>query len=116
MKPTRIIFTSLILPFVAYGCNTDESVTDAVLYEGARLITGDVAEPIENGAFVVEDGRFTAVGTVGSIDAPAGAGRRLGYSLFDERCEPSKVGAVVGAARKEANLKVGLARLDLAAA
>lgn len=75
MKPTRIIFTSLILPFVAYGCNTDESVTDAMLYEGARLITGDVAEPIENGAFLVEDGRFTAVGTVGSIDAPAGAGR-----------------------------------------
>ena len=75
MKPTRIILASLILPFITYGCDTGESDTDAVLYEGARLITGDVAEPIENGAFVVEDGRFTAVGAVGSVDAPAGAQR-----------------------------------------
>ncbi len=75
MKPTRIILASLILPFITYGCDTGKSDTDAVLYEGARLITGDVAEPIENGAFVVEDGRFTAVGTVGSVDAPAGAQR-----------------------------------------
>ena len=73
MKLTRLILASLILPFITYGCDTGESVTDAVVYEGARLITGDVVEPVENGAFVVEGGRFTVVGTVGSIDAPAGA-------------------------------------------
>ena len=75
MKPTKIIFGSLIASFVAYGCGPGEADSDAVLYEGARLITGDVVEPLENGAFVVEDGRFTAVGTVGSVEAPAGTRR-----------------------------------------
>ena len=29
------------------------------LFEGARLITGDEAPPIEDSAFVVQDGKFT---------------------------------------------------------
>ena len=37
----------------------------AVLYEGARLIVGDERPPIENGAFVVQNGRITAVGREG---------------------------------------------------
>src|SRR6202046_3235937 len=47
----------------------------AVLYEGARLIIGDASAPIENGAFVVENGRITAVGVRGAVKAPAGAVR-----------------------------------------
>jgi len=47
----------------------------AVLYEGARLILGDGQAPIDNGAFLVQAGRFTAVGRAGSIAAPDGAGR-----------------------------------------
>ena len=35
------------------------------LFEGARLITGDGSAPIENSAFLVENGRFTRVGRKG---------------------------------------------------
>jgi len=45
----------------------------ATLFEGARLITGDGRAPIENAAFVVERGRFTAIGRKGALRAPAGA-------------------------------------------
>jgi imidazolonepropionase-like amidohydrolase len=45
------------------------------VYEGARLIIGDDSAPIENGAFVVQNGRLTAVGRKGSVPAPAGAQR-----------------------------------------
>jgi len=47
----------------------------AAIYEGARLILGDERAPIENGAFVVQNGRFTAVGRRGAVQAPAGATR-----------------------------------------
>jgi imidazolonepropionase-like amidohydrolase len=47
----------------------------AVLFEGARLITGDGSAPIENGAFVVVDGRFVSVGEVGQVPVPEGARR-----------------------------------------
>ena len=47
----------------------------SVLYEGARLIIGDRSAPIEDGAFLVQNGRFTAVGAKGSVKAPAGAAR-----------------------------------------
>jgi imidazolonepropionase-like amidohydrolase len=45
----------------------------ATVYEGARLITGDGSAPITDSAFVVENGRFTAVGKKGQVKAPAGA-------------------------------------------
>jgi len=45
------------------------------LFEGARLITGDGRPPIENAAFIVQDGRFTQIGTKGALPAPAGARR-----------------------------------------
>ena len=47
----------------------------ATVYEGARLITGDGSAPIADSAFVVENGRFTAVGRKGQIKVPAGAAR-----------------------------------------
>ena len=39
------------------------------------MIVGDGSAPIENGAFVVQDGRITSVGARGSVAAPAGASR-----------------------------------------
>lgn len=51
------------------------SQSSAVLYEGARLIIGDASAPIESGAFVVENGRITAIGPKGSVTAPARATR-----------------------------------------
>src|SRR5206468_6605363 len=47
----------------------------ATVYEGARLIVGDGRAPIENGAFVVQDGRITMLGARGGVTAPAGAAR-----------------------------------------
>src|SRR5438034_7409857 len=51
------------------------SASTATLYEGARLIVGDGSSPIENGAFVVQDGRIRMVGKRGAVAAPAGASR-----------------------------------------
>jgi len=45
----------------------------AVVYEGARLITGDGRAPIENSVFVVQNDRFTQVGRKGTVKGPAGA-------------------------------------------
>jgi imidazolonepropionase-like amidohydrolase len=45
------------------------------LYEGARLLVGTAAPPIERGAFLVDDGMIRAVGVQGSVEAPAGARR-----------------------------------------
>jgi imidazolonepropionase-like amidohydrolase len=46
-----------------------------VLFEGARLIDGSGGPPVENAAFLVENGRFTRVGRKGAVTAPAGAAR-----------------------------------------
>jgi len=47
----------------------------AVLYEGARLISGDGSAAIERSAFVVQNGAFTRIGRQGELTAPPGATR-----------------------------------------
>ena len=47
----------------------------ATLFEGARLLTGEPAPPIENSAMLVENGRITRVGRRGDIPPPQGAAR-----------------------------------------
>src|SRR5688572_24594108 len=47
--------------------------TAPLLFEGARLLTGERRPPIEDAAVVVDDGRITAVGPRGTIKVPAGA-------------------------------------------
>jgi imidazolonepropionase-like amidohydrolase len=47
--------------------------TGVTAFEGARLIVGDGSEPIEHGAFIVEQSRIVAVGRAGELQAPAGA-------------------------------------------
>jgi len=49
-----------------------QTTAPAVLFEGARLIDGEGRAPIDDAAFVVENGRFTAVGKRGEIAAPRG--------------------------------------------
>lgn len=44
----------------------------ATAYTGARVIVGN-GNVIENATFVVDNGEFTAVGSAGSVNAPAGA-------------------------------------------
>lgn len=46
-----------------------------VVFEGARLITGVGPAAQENGAFVVQGGRFVSVGQKGQLAAPPGAQR-----------------------------------------
>ena len=68
----------ILLPsFIALATITSPQARSqtAVLFEGARLITGDGSPAIENSAFVIENSRFTAVGKKGEVRAPAGAGR-----------------------------------------
>ena len=47
----------------------------AVLFEGARLIIGDGSAPVGDGAFVVQNGRISALGRRGAVTAPQGAAR-----------------------------------------
>ena len=55
------------------GIGAQPRPQSALTFEGARLITGNDGAPIEDSAFVVEDGRFTAVGRRGEVRAPRGA-------------------------------------------
>lgn len=62
----------------AAGESTAEATPDsmaAIVFEGARVIVGDGSAPIENAVFVVENGRFSGVGTRGEVEVPAGAAR-----------------------------------------
>ena len=47
----------------------------ALLFEGARLIIGDGRPPIEPSAFIVANGRITAVAEKGGLQTPQGATR-----------------------------------------
>jgi imidazolonepropionase-like amidohydrolase len=61
-------------------------------YEGARLIDGTGAPPIDNGLIVVSNGRITAVGRAGQVTPPAGAAR---VSLTGKTIIPALVDAHV---------------------
>jgi imidazolonepropionase-like amidohydrolase len=45
------------------------------VFENARLVTGDGSAAIENGVFIVDDGRFRQVGRAGQIQIPSGVRR-----------------------------------------
>lgn len=63
-------------------------VSNPVVFEGARLIIGDASPAIEQGAFVVQNGRFAAVGRMGEVAAPAGAVR---VDLSDKTVIPALI-------------------------
>ncbi|MBI3047687.1 MAG: amidohydrolase family protein [Acidobacteria bacterium] len=68
-----IVVSSLLL---LSGCTSPPAAqSTATLFEGARLIVGDEGAPVENAAFVVENGAFTQVGRAGEVRAPDGAAR-----------------------------------------
>lgn len=46
-----------------------------ILFEHARIITGDGSTPIENGAFAIDRGRLVAIGRAGAVSAPPTATR-----------------------------------------
>ena len=51
------------------------SQSTPTVFEGARLISGDGSAPIDGSAFVVQNGRITAVGRRGQLSGPANAAR-----------------------------------------
>jgi imidazolonepropionase-like amidohydrolase len=79
MRRMSIVILSGLMPFVA-ACGAPPAsqplpAGSATVFEGARLIPGDEAPPIEDSAFVVQDGRFASVGRRGEVKAPDGAAR-----------------------------------------
>jgi imidazolonepropionase-like amidohydrolase len=68
----------LIVSFLAINSLTPgvieaQQPAGITLFEGARLIVGDGSAPIADSAFIVQNGRFAAVGRKGQLKAPAGA-------------------------------------------
>src|SRR6266700_2826087 len=72
LKRVSLFFVACL--FLAAGAVSPVK-SEAVVFEGARLIAGDGGAPIENSAFIVEGDRFTAVGRRGELTIPAGAVR-----------------------------------------
>ncbi|OLC83309.1 MAG: hypothetical protein AUH72_04660 [Acidobacteria bacterium 13_1_40CM_4_65_8] len=68
-RAAALIATWCACALVAQAPRTDAR---AVVFEGARLITGD-GRVIERSAFVVQDGTFTSVGRQGEVKPPPGA-------------------------------------------
>jgi imidazolonepropionase-like amidohydrolase len=66
---------------IAAGCSSTLPVperpaaTTPVLFEGARLITGEAGAPIEDSAFLIDNDRITQVGKKGEVRLPDGATR-----------------------------------------
>src|SRR5262245_33124836 len=78
MRDTKLLFVCLLLAATRLTYPAAQSPAGtwaATLFEGARLISGDCGAPVENSAFLVENGRFTRVGRRGQVQAPAGAAR-----------------------------------------
>jgi imidazolonepropionase-like amidohydrolase len=74
----------LSLALLAQGPGT----TGVTVFEGARLITGDDVPPIENSAFIIQNGQFTQVGQRGKLQIPAGA---VHVDLTGKTVMPGKV-------------------------
>jgi imidazolonepropionase-like amidohydrolase len=69
----------LLASLVAAACGSTTPASPqqstAVVFEGARLILGDERAPIDNGAFIVDNGLFTYVGPAGTVQVPEGTTR-----------------------------------------
>ena len=65
----------LVASLSAVAYSQTRTAAPPVLYEGARVIVGDGSPAIERGAFVVQDGRITAIGAQGAVNAPADVAR-----------------------------------------
>jgi len=69
MKSAAGITSVVVLAVLTLSIDAQER---AVMFEGARLIDGNGGPPIDDSAFVVENGRFTSIGRRGEIAAPRG--------------------------------------------
>jgi imidazolonepropionase-like amidohydrolase len=75
-----VVLALLLAGQLGAACSTPEPAPPpppppATVFEGARLITGDGRDPIEDAAFVVDRDRFIEVGRRGEVRVPDGAAR-----------------------------------------
>ena len=70
---------ALLASLVSAACGSQTPASPqqstAVVFEGARLIVGDESAPIENAAFIVDNGAFTYVGPASGVQVPEGTTR-----------------------------------------
>ena len=90
MTLKNLLATALVwaTPFLLSQPLGAQSETKLTVFEGARLITGDEAPPIEDSAFIVEGTLFRAVGRRGELDIPEGAQR---IDLSGKTVMPGKI-------------------------
>jgi imidazolonepropionase-like amidohydrolase len=76
MPATRLTYPPIpSIAFAALLFVTAAASDAATLFEGARVIVDARKAPIENAAFVVDNGRIARIGAKGTIQAPAGSTR-----------------------------------------
>ena len=68
---TLLLVQAYLMPVVVRA----QQPAVVTVFEGARVIVGDGSAPVEDAAFIVENGRFSAVGRKGQFKVPAGAAR-----------------------------------------
>ena len=71
----RNILATTIVVALAWLVPLPAQTPGTTLYEGARVIDGTGAAPIDKGAIVVSNGRIVAVGRAGQVSSPAGSTR-----------------------------------------
>ena len=75
--PLALATPVLLALVLATACATpppEPEPSDAIAYEGGRIIVGN-GDVIENGTLLVDEGRLTAVGETDTVEVPAGAER-----------------------------------------
>jgi len=94
-----------LLLIAAYCWPAAAQAPQVTLFEGARVILGD-GSTIEDGAFIVENNRFTAIGRKGQLTPPAGAsrvdlsGKTVMPAIVDAHGHPGFLDAVTGTMSK----------------
>ena len=66
------LFTALLL-LGACAPTEEAPQSTATVFEGATVVVGDGSDPIADAVFVIDGGRFVAVGAAGDVMAPEGA-------------------------------------------
>jgi imidazolonepropionase-like amidohydrolase len=70
-----LVTAHLFLAACSSNAARPPQLAGVTVFEGGRLIRGDGSAPLEDSAFIVDNGRFTQVGRRADVQVPAGATR-----------------------------------------
>jgi imidazolonepropionase-like amidohydrolase len=74
VQAVRVCPVFVFCALLASSCTSQgNGGAEVMVFEGARLITGDGSAALESSVFVVENGQFTQVGQLGEVEVPEGA-------------------------------------------